>query len=190
EVRAARAQLAGAGAALGRAEDDEIPGRARLNNAMGRDAGLPLRLGESAYPGPFAASLAECLQRAAAQRPEVGVARDRVAVAQFGRLAARGEFLPRIDMKGSLGRIEGERGGGGWEEGAGIQLNGPLSQGGANGGNRAAAEAEIIQAASEAQGVLNDVSLEVVVAYRVVVSAQEGVGLARPAVEQSAEALR
>jgi outer membrane protein len=190
DVLRGEVQLSESRDALVRAEDAEITALARLNNALGRDASLPLRLDETEYRGRFAASLAECLQRAAAQRPEVGVARDRVAVAQFGRLAARGEFLPSLAMKGSLGRIEGENVVDGWQEGAGIQLNVPLYHGGANRGNLRAADADISQAAADAQGVLNEISLEVTVAYREVVSAQARVELARPAVEQSAEALR
>jgi outer membrane protein len=190
DVLRGEVQLSESRDALVRAEDDEITALARLNNAMGRDASLPLRPGEGPDPGRFTASLADCLQRAAARRPEVGVVRDRVAVAQFGRVAARGEFLPSIGMKGSLGRIEGENVVGGWQEGAGIQLNVPLYHGGANRGNLAAAEADIRQALADAQGILNDISLEVVVAHRGVVSAQTRVELARPAVEQSAEALR
>ena len=190
DVLRGEVQLSESRDALVRAEDAEITALARLNNAMGRDASLPLRPGDAVYPGKFAASLANCLQLAATQRPEVGVARDRVAVAQFGRLAAKGEFLPSLTMKGSLGRIEGENVVGGWQEGAGIQLNVPLYHGGANRGNLRAAEADIRRAAAEAQGVLNDVSLEVTVAYRAVVSAQTRAVLARPAVEQSAEALR
>jgi outer membrane protein TolC len=157
---------------------------------MGRDASLPLTLDEGLYPGKFAAAQAECLQRAATRRPEVGVARDRVAVAQFGRQAARGEFLPQLTVKSSLGRIEGKDVVGGWQEGVGIQFNVPLFHGGANRGNLAAAEADIRQAVADAQVVLNDISLEVTVAHRGVVSAQERVELARPAVEQSREALR
>jgi outer membrane protein len=190
DVLRGEVQLSESRDALVRAEDTEITALAQLNNAMGRDANLPVRPGDGLNAGPFATSLAECLQRAARQRPEVGVARDRVAVAQFGRLAARGEFLPTLTMKGSLGRIEGENLVGGWQEGVGIQLNVPLYHGGANRGNLAAAEADISQAAAQAQGVLNDISLEVTVAHRAVVSAQARVGLARPAVQQSAEALR
>jgi outer membrane protein len=190
DVLRGEVQLSESRDALVRAEDDEITALARLNNAMGRDASFPLQLGDVLSPGQFVASLADCLQRAATARPEVGVARDRVAVAQFGRLAARGEFLPSLTMKGSLGRIEGENVVGGWQEGVGIQLNVPLYHGGGNRGNLAAAEANISQAAAEAQGVLNDISLEVVVAHRGVVSAQARVALSRPAVEQSAEALR
>jgi outer membrane protein len=190
DVLRGEVQLSESRDALVRAEDAEITALARLNNAMGRDASLPLRPDECPYPGKFAVSLAECLQRAATQRPEVGVARDRVAVAQFGRQAAKGEFLPSLTVKGSLGRIEGENVVGGWQEGVGIQLNVPIYHGGANRGNLASADAEIQQAVAEAQGVLNELSLEVTVAHRGVVSAQARVELARPAVEQSSETLR
>jgi outer membrane protein len=190
DVLRGEVELSEARDALVRAEDAEIIALARLNNAMGRDASLPLRPGEEMSRGKFAASLAECLQHAASQRPEVGVARDRVALAQFGRVAAKGEFLPSLTMKGSLGRIDGLNVVGGWSEGAGIQLSVPLYRGGANRGNLAAAEADISQAVADAQGVLNDISLEVTVAHRGVVSAQVRVKLAQPAVKQSAEALR
>ena len=173
-----------------RAEDAEITALAQLNNAMGRDANLPLRLAEAANPSRFTTSLADCLRQAASLRPEVGIIRDRVAVAQFGRQAARGEMLPELAMKGSLGRIEGENVVGGWSEGVGVQLSMPLYHGGAPCANLRAAEADIRQAQADAQGVLNDISLEVTVAHRGVVSAQERVELARPAVEQSTEALR
>jgi TolC family type I secretion outer membrane protein len=190
DVLRGEVQLSESRDALVRAEDAEIAALARLNNALGRDASLPLRPDEGLSPGKLTSSLAECLQRAAEQRPEVGVARDRVSVAQFGRVAARGEFLPRLTMKGSLGRIEGENVVGGWQEGVGIQFDVPVYRGGGNRGNLASADADIRQALAEAQGILNDISLEVTVAHRGVVSAQARVELARPAVEQSAEALR
>jgi outer membrane protein len=190
DVLRGEVQLSESRDALVRAEDAEITALAQLNNAMGRDASLPLRLAEGLYPGQFAATLAECLQRAATQRPEVSVARDRVAVAQFGRVAAKGEFLPSLALKGSLGRIEGENVVGGWQEGVGIQLNMPLYHGGANFGNLRAADADIQQAVADAQGIVNDISLEVTVAHRGVRSAQARVELARPAVEQSRETLR
>jgi outer membrane protein len=190
DVLRGEVQLSGSRDSLVQARDSEITALARLNNAMGRDASLPVRPDDGLYPGKFTATLAECLQRAATQRPEVGVARDRVAVAQFGRVAARGEFLPSLTMKGSLGRIEGENVVGGWQEGVGIQLNVPVFQGGARVGNLRSADADIKQAVADAQGILNDISLEVTVAHRGVVSAEERVALARPAVEQSREALR
>ena len=93
-------------------------------------------------------------------------------------------------MKGSLGWYDGENVVGGLTEGIGIQLNVPLYHGGAPRGKLRSAEAEISQAAADAQSVLNDISLEVTVAHRSVRSAQLRVDLARPAVEQSTEALR
>jgi outer membrane protein TolC len=66
----------------------------------------------------------------------------------------------------------------------------PLYHGGANLGNLASAQADISQAVADAQSVLNTISLEVTVAHRGVRSAQARVELARPAVEQSTEALR
>jgi outer membrane protein TolC len=190
DVLRGEVQLSEARDALVRAQDAEVIALARLNNAMGRDASTPLRPGELPQAGGFDVPLAECLLRAVEQRPEVGVARDRVAVAQFGRVAARGEFLPVLAAKGSLGRIEGQNVVGGWQEGATIQLSVPLYHGGANRGNLASAEADIAQAVADAQGVLTDISLAVTVAHREVVSARARVELARPAVEQSAEALR
>ena len=66
----------------------------------------------------------------------------------------------------------------------------PLYRGGANRGNLRSADADIVQALADAQGILNGVSQEVTVAHRGVVSAQARTDLARPAVEQSDEALR
>jgi outer membrane protein len=190
DVLRGEVQLSESRDAFVRAEDAEITALAQLNNAMGRDASLPLKLAEERYPGAFRATLADCLLRASTQRPEVGVARDRVAAAQFGRQAAKGEFLPRLTFIGSLGRVDGEGIINGWQEGGAIALNIPLYHGGANQGNLRAAEADISQGLADAQGVLNDISLEVTVAHRGVVSAQARVELARPAVEQSTDALR
>src|SRR5205814_6474606 len=66
DVLRGEVQLSESRDALVRAEDAEIAALARLNNALGRDASLPLRPGEGLSPGQFTASLAECLQRAGA----------------------------------------------------------------------------------------------------------------------------
>jgi outer membrane protein len=66
----------------------------------------------------------------------------------------------------------------------------PLYHGGANLGNLRAADADIAQAVADAQGIVNDISLEVTVAHRGLRSAEARVELARPAVEQSRETLR
>jgi outer membrane protein TolC len=190
DVLRGEVQLSESRDALVRAEDAVVIALARLNNTLGRDASLPLKLDDRVSAAPFRVTLAECLQAASQQRPEIDVARDRVAAAQFGRQAAHGEFLPRLTLLGGLGRVDGQEVVSGWQEGVGIHLNVPLYHGGANLGKLREADADIHQALADAQSILNDITLEVAVAHRGVVSAQARVELARPAVEQARETLR
>ncbi|MBL8798751.1 MAG: TolC family protein [Planctomycetia bacterium] len=175
---------------LVRAEETELAALARLNNVLGRDASLPLELLDAAAPPRFERTLADCLERAVASRPEVAAARDRIAVAQFGRQAARGEFLPRVSWRASLGHASGDEIRNGWQRGTAIHIDMPLYHGGTHVGELRAAEADIRQAAAEAQVILDSISLEVTLAYRAVVSARARSKLARPAVVQSRETLR
>jgi outer membrane protein TolC len=163
---------------------------ARLNNAMGRNAGLPLEVVELDAEPPLPGALARLLEQAAAQRPEVGVARQAVAAAQEGRQSARGEALPRVFARAAAGHTDGQNVITGWQEGAGLHIDAPLYAGGKHRGELREADAEIEAAVADAQTVLDAISLQVNLAYRGVVADQERVGLARPAVEQSAEALR
>ena len=78
----------------------------------------------------------------------------------------------------------------GWQEGAGLHVDVPLYAGGRHRGELRSADADIEAALADAQTILDAISLQVNLAYRGVVAAQERVELARPAVEQSAEALR
>ena len=72
----------------------------------------------------------------------------------------------------------------------GRDLTRAMYHGGAKRGKLVTAEADIRQAVADSQAMLNDISLEVTVAHRAVVSAQARVELAQPAALQSAEALR
>jgi outer membrane protein len=137
-------------------------------------------------PGP----LAELLEQAAVQRPEVGVARQAVAAAQAGRQAARGEFLPRIFVRASVGNTSGQNVETGWQEGAGLHLEVPLYSGGRHRGELRASESDIEAAFADAQFILDAISLQVNLAYRDVVAAREIIDLARTAVVQAEENLR
>ncbi len=190
DVLRGEVQLSETRDALVRAEQAELDALARLNNAMGRAASLPLRLVEAPDRPAFRRSLAECLAKAAGQRPEVGAARDRIAAARFGREAARGEFLPSVQLRASFGRADGSNIVDGWQEGVGLHINVPLYHGGGSAGELHAADADIRQADAQAQEVLDTVGLEVTVAYRGVVSARARAELARPAVVQARENLR
>jgi outer membrane protein TolC len=199
DVLRAEVQLAESRDALVVARQEEWSALARLNNAMGRNAGLPLEVVDLAGgadlksvqpPPPLPRPLAELLEQAAALRPEVALARQAVAAAQEGWQAAKGEFLPRVFVRAAAGHTDGQNVITGWQEGAGLHVEAPLYAGGRHRGELRSAEADIEAAVADAQSILDAISLQVNLAYRAIVSAQERVGLARPAVGQSAEALR
>jgi len=139
---------------------------------------------------PLPGALADLLERAAARRPEVGLAREAVAAAEQGRQAARGEFLPRIFVRAVAGHTDGQNIITGWQEGAGLHLETPFYAGGRHLGDLRAADAEIAGAVADAQVILDAISLQVNLAYRGVVAARERIALARTAVVQAQENLR
>src|SRR5262249_43215291 len=107
DVLRAEVQLAAALEDLDVAREAELAALARLNNAMGRNAGLPLRVvGWTSQP-PLDLSLVQCLEIAAERRPEIGVAREAVAAAEFGRQATAAAFKPRVYALAAAGAIGG-----------------------------------------------------------------------------------
>jgi outer membrane protein TolC len=183
-------QLSESREALVLAREGEYNAVARLNNALGRNAGLPLEVIDLEAQPPLPGSLAHLLEVVAAQRPEVGLARQAVAAAQEGQRAARGEFLPRIFVRGVAGHTDGQNVITGWQEGAGLHLEAPLYAGGGHLGALRSAEADIEAAVADGQTILNVISLQVNLAYRGVVAARERIDLARVAVVQARENLR
>jgi outer membrane protein len=190
DVLRAQVQLAESREALVLAREREFDSIARLNNVMGRNAGLPLEVIDLEVQQPLRCQLAELLERAAAQRPEVSVARQAVAAAEDGRQAAQGEFLPRIFLRAAAGHTDGENVVTGWQEGVGLHLDAPLYAGGRHRGELRSAEADVEAAVADAQTILDAISLEVNLAYRGVVAAGELIALSRTAVVQAEENLR
>jgi outer membrane protein len=190
DVLRAEVQLSESREALVLAREGEYNAVARLNNALGRNAGLPLEVIDLEEQPPLPGALAHLLEVAAAQRPEVDVARLAVAAAQEGRQAARGEFLPRIFVRAAAGHTDGQNVITGWQEGVGLHVDAPLYAGGRHRGELRAAEADIEAALADAQAILDAISLQVNLAYRGVVAARERIDLARVAVVQARENLR
>jgi len=190
DVLRAEVQLAESRGALVAAREGEFDAVARLNNVMGRNAGWPLEIVDMESQPPFLGALPQLLEIAARQRPEIAVSQQTVAAAQEGRQAARGEFLPRIFVRAAAGHTDGENVITGWQEGAGLHVDMPLYAGGRHRGELRAADADIEAALANTKTILDAISLQVNLAYRGVVANQEQVELARPAVEQSIEALR
>ena len=190
DVLRAQVQLSESRDALVLAREAELDAVARLNNAMGRNAGWPLEVVDMEAQPPLPGALAALLERAAGERPEVNLAREAVAAAQEGRQAARAEFLPRIFVRASAGRTDGENVVSGWQEGAGLHVEAPLYAGGRHRGEVRSAEADIEAAVADAQTILDAISLQVNLAYRGVVAGRERIELARTAVVQAEENLR
>lgn len=190
DVLRADVQLSESRDALVVARQAEYDSLARMNNAMGRNASMPLEVFDVEVPPPLPDSLPNLLEQAALQRPEVAVAREVAGVAQEGRQVARAEFLPRVFVRGSVGRTDGQNIVTGWQEGAGLHIEAPLYAGGRHRGDLRAAEADIEAALADAQIILDGISLQVNLSYRAVVAARERIDLAKTAVAQSEENLR
>jgi outer membrane protein TolC len=173
------------------AQEAEFVAIAQLNNVMGRNAALPLQVLEMKLPPPERrASLVESLEIAAAERPEIGFARQAVVAAQEGLVTAKAAFLPRIHVRASTGRVDGAHVLTGWQLGAGLHLEVPLYTGGLLGGELHTAEAELAGTVADAQIILDAISLEVNRAFRSELAAGQRIELSRPAVAQAQENLR
>jgi outer membrane protein len=172
------------------ARQSELNAIARLNNAMGRNASLPLTLIPWKFEPPLNLSLVQCLEIAAEQRAEIGIAREAVAAAQFGRESAQGEFLPRVYTLGSTGVVDGSSILSGLQAGAGLHIDVPLYTGGRREGTLIAADAEIRRAIADARSVLDEVTLQVTLAYVAATTARRRIERDYPAIVEANENLR
>lgn len=190
DVLRAEVQVSEARETLVHAEQEEFEAVARLNYTMGRDVNLPIRIHDQTEPPGFDRALTDCLQNAATLRPEIEVAREGVASAQFGFDAARAEFWPKIFIRGSIGHVDGQGILTGFHDGAAIHMDQALFTGYRRQGEQRIAEADVRAAFAGAQSILDTISLEVNVAYRTLISARARIPLARTSIEQARENLR
>jgi outer membrane protein len=190
DVLRADVQLSESKENLIRAREREYDALARLNNVMGRNASLPVNVVELEMQPPLPGTLAELLSEAAAMRPEVRIAQQAVAAAQAGRSAAQADFLPEVFVRAAAGHVDGEYVVTGWQEGAGLHLVTPLYDGGQRRGELRSADADVQAAFADAQTILDNISLQVNVAYRGVTASRECIALSRTAVSQAEENLR
>jgi outer membrane protein TolC len=190
-VLRAEVHLAESRDAYVRAREAELLASAQLNNVMGRNAALPLKVSDLKLPpAETRPSLTASLEIAATQRPEISFARQAVVAAQEHRVAAKADFFPRIYVGAKTGRLDGMNVLTGWQEGAGLHLEVPLFTGGLLKGNLRAAEAEVTAAVADAQTILDRVSLEVSQAIYSEDAAAKRLKLARPTVAEAQENLR
>jgi outer membrane protein TolC len=174
-----------------RAQEAELVAAAQLNNVMGRNAALPLKVDDLKLPSSEARpSLPKSLEVAAAQRPEVGFARQAVVAAQENLVTAKAAFYPTIEIRASSGRVDGELVIPGWQQGAGLHLILPLFNGGQRRGELQTAKADVTAAVADAQTILDRISLEVSQAIYSETAARRRLELSRTAVAEARENLR
>lgn len=172
------------------ARQQELEALAGLNHAMGRNAGLPIQVVSwSAEPG-FRLSLSECLEMAAAQRQEIGMAQAAVAAALHGRDAAQAEYCPKVYVLVGAGDIGGTLVMDGLYWGTGIHVDQKLYSGGRRRGQVHEADADVEEAIANAQTIFDGISLEVNLAYRSITAARQRIELTRTQVTQARENLR
>jgi outer membrane protein TolC len=167
-----------------------LDAEALLNQALGRPGGGPLIVADVARRPPFAESLEDCLQRAAAIRPEIGAARQEIAGAAEGERSARGEMLPRIYTRGTVIQAELPRVFHGWIDGAGIHADQTLYAGGSKRAALRQAHAERDAAVAGLKVILNNVSAQVNLAYNSIATDRERTRLSSVAAGQARENLR
>lgn len=190
DVLRSKVQVAAARERLVLAEEAELAALAQLNNVLGRPAQLTLELVDERNEPALQRSLTECIEAAVTGRPEMGVARQAVAAAEFQRGAAAADQKPHIYALASVGYVDGRHVETGFQEGAGIHLNQPIYAGGRKRGELRAAEAEVRQASAQSQTMLDAITLEVTLAYRAVLAARDRVELSRPTIAEAEENLR
>lgn len=192
DVLRAEVQLSESRDGVVRAQEAKVFAVAQLNNAMGRNAALPLEVMELApLPTDSAPSLAKSLEKAADLRPEIGFARQAVVAAQEGVVAAKAAFLPNIFVRGVTGEVVGTTNvTSGWQNGIGLHFEIPLYTGGRLSGDLHAAEAEVSAALADAQVILDGVSLDVTQAFQAEVAASQRLELSRTAVVEAQENFR
>lgn len=132
----------------------------------------------------------EALARAYARRPEYLAGMSRVRVAEFVVKAARGEWLPTLQVNGNYGWIGPNpgRADATYNLGAGLKI--PIFQGGKVKADVSQAETELRQARMQLQDLRNRVEFEIRAALLDVKTSNEQVLVAQQSIELAAEQLK
>ncbi|MBX3411190.1 MAG: TolC family protein [Pirellulales bacterium] len=164
--------------------------RSRLNVVMGQPPVAPLSVNDVLARPRFQLPLEACLEQAVADRREIGMAREAVAVANHGVEAARGELLPKVYVRGTALRADSPGDLNGFVEGIGLHVEQPLYAGGRYKGGVRSSEAQVSAALADLRVILDNVALQVTVAYEAIETDRQRIELAETAIVQARENLR
>lgn len=190
DLLAAEVQLAEFRQQQIQAEGEIANSRAALNTVLGVDIGVVQELsGELGVKLLELPAEEELLRLALLHRPELASAASEQGAAHEGLRAARGRYLPRLEVYASYGRSGPDFRDGSSDATAGASLTLPLFEPG-RGARADQARAQESMARAQAEVLRGQIRLEVVRARRQFVSARDRLAVSARAVEQAAEALR
>jgi outer membrane protein TolC len=184
-------QLAQSQRLLDAAEGAEAVAVAALNLAIGLNVNAPTGVQETSDVPPFSQSLAECLQTAVGRRREFEVARQSIQVADEGRQVAKADFAPRIVAEGSLLDFQQSAPRGHADLAVGfIKLEWGLFEGGKRVAEMRVSDSKIRAAMAQAESIADTIAFQVTEAFRITITARQGIDRSRPAVTQAEENYR
>ena len=161
-----------------------------FNLAMGVDPNRKTEVAESPRRPTCTVTMAGCLERAGANRPELALMDTLIEIERQGLRAAKAGHAPRIFAGGGYDWIDDdyrlEKGV--WTGQVGIEI--PLSTGGKTSADIRAAHKKIMAAEAKAEQARDGIALEVKAAYLTMVEAQKRIEVMEKAVAQATENLR
>ncbi len=163
---------------------------AMLNVLLGRSAAAPIRIANIDSEPKFRESFETCLEIASMSRREIQIARRAVAEARDGVLAARGEMLPKVFIRGAVIRADSPGPLNDWVEGIGLHAEQMLFTGGANRGEVRRSQAQVVDAMATLQSILDQITLQVRVSFEAIGTDSARIRLGEQTIGQARENLR
>jgi outer membrane protein TolC len=161
-----------------------------LNVTLGRSAERPISVASVTSEPTLAQTLEDALGRAIAERREIQMAREAVAGARDGVTAAKGEMLPKVYVRGTVLRAASPGPLNGDIEGAGIHVDQPIYAGGRYRAEVRRHQSDVAEAFAGLESIVDQVSLQVCVAYQAIDTERQRIQLGRVTIEQAKENLR
>lgn len=165
-------------------------GEALLNVLLGRSAAAPIRISNIDSEPEFRESFETCLEIASMSRREIQIARTAVAEARNGVVAARGEMLPKVFIRGAVIRADSPGPLNDWVEGIGLHAEQKIFTGGANRGEVRRSQAQVVDAMAALQSILDQITLQVRVSYEAIGTDVARIRLGERTIGQARENLR
>ncbi len=171
-------------------EQAVLDAEAILNQALGRACGGSVAVVDLGRRPSCGDSREACLNRAVRLRAEIGAARQEIAAAGSGIQTARGEMLPLVYVRGTVIQADLGQIFNGIIDGAGVNVEQPIYNGGRKIAGLRLAQENAVAAAAGLRVILNNVSLQVNLAYNALATNRERIRLNGVGAKQARENLR